>query len=105
MPGWRFATAEQKLPGANTGPDPVNGAETIKELYLRAEPGYEGRFSVPVLWDSKTGRIVSNESSEIIRIFESEFDGLLDEKDRGVELVPEGLRGEIEEANKWIYVS
>jgi putative glutathione S-transferase len=59
--GWTFAEA----PGA-TG-DRLRHAAFLHELYTRAEPGYSGRVTVPVLWDQRTGRIVSNESSEIIR--------------------------------------
>src|SRR5579862_1942336 len=60
--GWRFGE-----------PDPVTGAQFVHELYTRANPHYTGRVSVPVLWDKKTGTIVNNESSEIIRMFNSAF--------------------------------
>lgn len=71
---------------------------------MKADPGYEGRYTVPVLWDKVEETIVSNESSEIIRMFYHEFDGLLeDEGDRKIDLLPEGLRGRIEEMNGWVY--
>jgi putative glutathione S-transferase len=86
-------------------PDPINGLSNIRELYLLADPKYSGRFSVPVLWDKKLKTIVSNESSEIIRMLNTEFDGLLDEEFRSINLVPEELREKIDEVNEWVYVS
>jgi putative glutathione S-transferase len=58
-----------------------------------------------VLWDKKLKTIVNNESSEIIRMLNTEFDGLLGEEFRGVNIVPQGLREKIDETNAWIYVS
>ena len=58
--GWRFKQ-----------PDPITGAQFIHQLYTMADPHYTGRVSVPVLWDKKTGTIVNNESSDIIRMFNS----------------------------------
>lgn len=103
--GWKFATLEENLPGANTVPDPINAADSIKDIYLLANPNYTGRFSVPVLWDKKTKTIVSNESSEIIRMFATEFNDLLDEKHKSINIIPENLIETIDELNGWIYVS
>lgn len=85
-------------------PDPINGAEIIRDLYLLADPNYVGRFSVPVLWDKKTKTIVSNESSEIIRMFATEFDELINEKDRNINIIPRDSITSINEMNQWIYV-
>jgi len=101
--GWRFAKADEKISGENVTPDPVNGVETIRDLYLLANPNYTGRFSVPVLWDKKTNSIVNNESSEIIRMFATEFDKSIDEEHRNINLVPTKLLGSIDEMNQWIY--
>lgn len=98
-------TPDENLPGENVVPDPINGISNIKELYFLADPNYTGRFSVPVLWDKQLKTIVNNESSEIIRMLNTEFDGLLGEESRDVNLVPEEFREKIDEINTWIYVS
>ncbi|KAF1993210.1 hypothetical protein P154DRAFT_583034 [Amniculicola lignicola CBS 123094] len=102
--GWRFVTADEKLPGENVTADPLHSDFThIRKIYFEQNPDYEGRFTVPVLYDKKTNRIVSNESSEIIRMFYTEFDHLLDDEHKAVDLFPEHLRKEIEEMNEWVY--
>lgn len=66
---------EKDIPGAHVVPDPVPGHESythLRDLYFESEPGYEGRFTVPVLYDTKLKTIVSNESSEIIRMLYTE---------------------------------
>jgi len=82
--------------------DPIFNASYLREIYLKANNTYSGRVTVPILWDKKTKTIVSNESSEIIRIFNSAFDEL-DVADG--DYYPEKLRGDIEEINKRIYDS
>ncbi|KAF9330355.1 S-glutathionyl-(chloro)hydroquinone reductase [Podila minutissima] len=81
--------------------DSLNGAEYIKDIYLKAQPDYAGRFTVPVLWDKKTQTIVNNESSDIIRMMQA-FDKLVPET-AGLNFYPEKLRGEIDAVNEWIY--
>jgi putative glutathione S-transferase len=101
--GWRFATSDEKVPG-NTTPDTIHKDVTyLRDIYFEQNPDYEGRFTVPTLYDKKTNRIVSNESSEIIRMFYTAFDDLIDEEYKKVELFPEKLRKEIEEMNEWVY--
>jgi putative glutathione S-transferase len=75
----------------------------MRDLYFKAKPNYTGRYSVPVLWDTKTETIVNNESSEIIRMLNTEFNALLPEKYRDVNLYPKSLQGEIDEVNAWMY--
>lgn len=67
LSGWRFATADEKLPGENTIPDPLHPEFThLRDLYFSNEPDYTGRFTVPVLFDKKTDRIVSNEVKNLL---------------------------------------
>ncbi|KAI3614075.1 glutathione s-transferase [Moniliophthora roreri] len=98
--GWPFANVDN-FPG--TEEDPLYGSSYSSDLYRKADPNYSGKFTVPVLWDKKAQTIVNNESSEIIRIFNSAFNELLPEKYAKVDLYPEELRGEIDELNEWVY--
>lgn len=74
--GWRFATAEDKdAPGEQVTKDPIAGHEGythLRDIYFQVDDEYKGRFTVPTLYDVKQGKIVSNESSEIIRMFYTE---------------------------------
>jgi len=92
--GWTFA------PGEGVTPDHIYGFDYLYQIYTKANPQYTGRVTVPILWDKQTETIVNNESSEIIRIFNSAFDEL------GAtpgDYYPEGLRGEIDTINDRIY--
>jgi putative glutathione S-transferase len=105
--GWRFATKDDKdAPGAEVTADPIKGHEKythLREIYFQVDPEYTGRFTVPTLYDVKQGKIVSNESSEIIRMFYTEFDDIIEEKYKNVNLFPENLQQEIEATNDWTY--
>ncbi|SPO05876.1 related to ECM4 protein (involved in cell wall biogenesis and architecture) [Cephalotrichum gorgonifer] len=105
--GWRFVTADESVPGDNVIPDPVpghSGFTHLRDLYFESEPTYSGRFTVPVLYDKVQGRIVSNESSEILRMLATEFDHLVPEEfGAAIRLYPEELRDQIEEAHGWMY--
>jgi putative glutathione S-transferase len=81
-------------------PDHLFGASALSEIYARADPHYSGRVTVPVLWDKQTGTIVNNESAEIIRMFNSAFDGITG-NDR--DFYPADLRAEIDELNAYVY--
>lgn len=93
--GWEFRT---DFPGA-TG-DTLYGEPYLRDIYLRAKPGMTGRVTVPTLWDKEREAIVSNESSEIIRMFNSAFDGLTGNHD---DYWPEDLRDAIEAINARVY--
>lgn len=92
--GWRFGD----YPGADR--DGVNGATWLHELYSRAAPDFTGRATVPVLWDKQRNTIVSNESADILRMFNSGFGALADER---VDLYPLPLRAAIDALNLCIY--
>ena len=92
--GWTF----NEEPGAL--PDAVNNIYYLHELYTKADSKYTGRVTVPVLWDKKSGTIVNNESSEIIRMFNSAFDKITDNK---LDFYPESLRNQIDEINAIVY--
>jgi putative glutathione S-transferase len=83
------------------GPDPVNGFRFLAEAYHATDPTFEGRVTVPVLWDRKSGRIVNNESSEIIRMLNSEFDSWATHPN--VDFYPEALRERIDAVNANVY--
>ncbi|KAI5286850.1 S-glutathionyl-(chloro)hydroquinone reductase [Ascosphaera aggregata] len=101
---WRFPTPDEKLPGENAIPDPIHPEfHHLNQIYFESDPDYKDRFTVPVLYDKKTRTVVSNESSEIIRMFYYCFDGLLPEKYRKIDLYPPHLRSAIDESNSWIY--
>jgi len=101
--GWHFAPASESVSG-NTGPDPLHEGYThLRDIYFEQNPDYEGRFTVPTLYDKKTKRIVSNESAEIIRMMYTAFDDLIDDEFKAVKLFPEDLQQRIEEMNAWVY--
>ena len=94
--GWSFA------PGPGVIPDPIFGARVMHEVYGAAHPDYTGRVTVPVLFDRKTRRIVNNESSQIIRMFNSAFDGV---GAAAGDYYPVDLRGEIDALNERVYAT
>ncbi len=94
--GWEF----REGPGCT--PDTANGARFLREVYVKAQPDYSGRVSVPVLWDKKRAAIVSNESSEIIRMFNAAFDTL---GNAASDFYPQDLRAEIDEINARVYAT
>lgn len=92
--GWTFEE------GVGVVPDPIGGASRLHQVYTKAAADYTGRVTVPVLWDKKTNTIVSNESSEIIRMFGSAFDDI---GAKPGDYYPEELRGEIDAVNARVY--
>ncbi|KAG6835681.1 hypothetical protein H0H93_015775 [Arthromyces matolae] len=98
--GWPFANVDD-FPGADV--DTLNASEYVKDIYFKVDPDYQGRFSVPILWDKKTHAIVNNESSEIIRMFNTAFNDFLPPDKAALNFYPEQLRAEIDAVNKWVY--
>src|SRR5260370_8694828 len=85
--GWRF-------PDAHGGTDPVTGARFLSELYLVTDPGYQGRCTVPLLWDTKTQRIITNDVPQMTVMLETEFIGY--HRPGAPDLYPAAQRREIE---------
>lgn len=92
---WKF---DNSFPGAT--PDHINHCEYMHEVYTRAAPHYSGIVTVPVLWDKQEQTIVNNESSEIIRMFNSAFNAFTDVT---TDYYPESLRTEIDSINEFVY--
>lgn len=93
--GWMFSEA----PGAI--PDSVNHAQYLPEIYVKANPKYTGRVTVPVLWDKRSSTIVNNESREIMRMFDVEFAELATQK---INLYPRDLKQKIDQTINAIYL-
>jgi putative glutathione S-transferase len=92
--GWTFDDGDGVIP------DPVHGADCLHRVYTAAKPDYTGRVTVPVLWDLARGTIVNNESSEILRMFDREFDAI---GNGGPRLYPDDLADAIDEVNALVY--
>jgi putative glutathione S-transferase len=89
--GWSFSEAL---------PDPLHGFRYLHQVYSASEPQYTGRVLVPVLWDKQTRSIVSNESSEILRMLNEAFAAFAE---RDLDLYPAALRPRIDEVNEFVY--
>ncbi|EUC29962.1 hypothetical protein COCCADRAFT_105127 [Bipolaris zeicola 26-R-13] len=100
--GWSFS--------GRSGPskDPIYGVKTLKEIYQKADPNYDGRVTVPLLWDKKHGTAVNNESTDIARMLIDGFDALLPpeqrEANKGISAFrPSHIVPEIDALNSWMY--
>ena len=94
--GWNFASGDDVVA------DPIINAEFMHQIYTHADPHYTGRVTVPVLWDKQNQTIVTNESAEIIRMFNSAFD---DVGANNLDFYPEALQTEIDALNDFVYVN
>lgn len=92
--GWAFSEE------AGAIPDSVNGADYMHQIYTKADASYSGRVTVPVVWDKANNTIVSNESADIIRMFNSAFNGLTG---NDLDFYPEELRDIIDPLNERVY--
>lgn len=92
--GWTFDEGEGVVA------DPVFNAQYMHQVYTKADPNYSGRVTIPVLWDKQQNKMVSNESAEIIRMFNTAFDGIGAKEG---DYYPEALRAEIDSINDMVY--
>src|SRR6056297_3025151 len=93
--GWQFTPEKE-----GCTEDSLYGSDYLRELYVEADPDMTGRVTVPVLWDTQEETIVNNESKEILRMLDTEFDGVAE---RDVDLYPEGYREDIDRIIEDIY--
>ena len=89
--GWKFSSRQGCIP------DTVNNAEYLREIYTLADFNYTGRVTVPILWDKQTQTIVNNESLQIIKMFNSQFNQLTEAK---TNFYPSRLRSEIDSRDR-----
>ena len=94
--GWTFGD----YPGST--PDTINGFKYLREAYFATVPDYDGRFTVPVLWDKERNVVVNNESSEIIRMFNEAFNAYTDDP---TDYYPQHLRATIDKMNDYVYAN
>lgn len=92
--GWAFRN------GPGHSEDPINGFRYLSEAYKKTDPSFKDRVTVPLLWDKKLGRIVSNSDDDILRMLNSEFDAFTDAK---TDFYPAPLRAEIDQINDFVY--
>src|SRR5690554_6909614 len=92
--GWTFDKGEGVVA------DPLFNAQYMHQVYTKADPNYSGRVTIPVLWDNQQNKMVSNESAEIIRMFNTAFDGIGAKEG---DYYPEALRAEIDSINDMVY--
>jgi glutathionyl-hydroquinone reductase len=97
--GWTFGE-DASFPDAT--PDTVNGFRHLHQAYTACEPRYTGKVTVPTLWDKQTRRVVNNESSEIIRMLNSEFAGIAGDD---TDFYPPPLRAEIDRLNDFVFAN
>jgi len=99
-PGWKFPTADDPYERATE--DKLFGSKYLHEIYFKEKKDYEGRYSVPVLWDKKANQLVNNESLEILRNFNTGFNSILPEEYKNRDYYPEELQKEIDEVGQWM---
>lgn len=100
FPSWIFPEDENEYPGAT--PDHLFHSKYLSEVYFKADPDYQGRYSVPVLWDKKLGTIVNNESAEILRFLPAAFNTILPPPLASLDLYPQHLRTVIDTIGPWL---
>lgn len=98
-PGWRF---DASYPNAT--PDHLFNSQFMHQLYFRDDPAYKGKYSVPLLWDKKAGKIVCNESMEMLRWLPNAFKSLTEQHGDGEDndFYPDALKGKIDEVTPWL---
>ena len=97
--GWNFSDDPER-----GMPDPHHNRKFLREVYLASDPNYDSNITVPILYDIHNDRIVNNESSEIIRMLNTEFNEFCATKEQAaLDFYPEDLREQIDAVNEWVY--
>jgi putative glutathione S-transferase len=97
-PGWRF---DATYPNAT--PDHLFNSRFMHQIYFRDDPAYTGKYSVPLLWDKKTNRIVNNESAEMLRWLPRAFDSIIeDQKTKQLDFYSQDMKAQIDEISPWL---
>ena len=100
--GWRFPSSDDEYPGSTT--DRLFHSKFLHDVYFKSDPNYQGKFSVPVLWDKETNQIVNNESEDIMRMLNTAFNDFLPDgsEQRELNFYPADLQDRIDEINSWM---
>ncbi|KAI4252306.1 MAG: hypothetical protein L6R42_008014, partial [Xanthoria sp. 1 TBL-2021] len=101
--GWRFPSTDEEYPGSTV--DHLFHSRFLHDLYFRSDSKYEGKYSVPLLWDKKTNQIVNNESEDIMRMLNTVFNDFLPANEtarRELDFYPLDLRPQINEISSWM---
>jgi len=98
--GWKSPTSDD--PYEDSTPHHLFNSNYLHEVYFKEDKDYNGRFTVPVIWDTKANQLVNNESLEILRNLNTEFDSILPDEYAKVDMYPEHLRKEINEIGEWM---
>ena len=100
--GWRFPATEDEYPGSTV--DHLFHSKFLHEVYFKSDKDYQGKYSVPVLWDKKTNQIVNNESEDIMRMLNTAFNDLLPQgsPQRELNFYPTSLQSQIKEVSSWM---
>lgn len=99
-PGWKFPSAEDQYEGSTE--DQLFGSKYLHEIYFKDKKDYAGRYSVPLLWDKKNNQIVSNDSLEILRNFNTGWNSIIPDEYRDKDFYPEDSKNEIDDIGKWL---
>ncbi|KAI4843238.1 glutathione S-transferase [Aureobasidium sp. EXF-8845] len=99
-PGWQFPESDGEYPNATV--DKLFASKYLHEVYFKADKEYNGRYSVPLLWDKKTDTAVNNESAELLRWLQTAFDDLISPEKAKLTLYPEHLRQKIDKIAEWM---
>ncbi|KAL8727700.1 MAG: hypothetical protein Q9166_005873 [cf. Caloplaca sp. 2 TL-2023] len=101
--GWRFPATDDEYPGSTV--DHLFHSRFLHDVYWKSDPDYQGKYSVPMLWDKQTNQIVNNESEDIMRMLNNVFNDFLpadNTTQRELNFYPSDLQAQIDDINSWM---